>query len=117
MPDPSPVTDRLDPAIRREAHEAAYLPFGSPGTSPADSIDRALDAVYPLIRDQAAAAERDRLKPLLDAYRALYDLMWNGVGTFDNGQDDNWNLISHDDTNAIEEACLAVEAQLDRRCP
>jgi hypothetical protein len=63
------------------------------------------------VAEHAAAAERARLAPLLTAYRRLFEVVWNETGTCEAGPD-GYNLISYDDCNAIEEACVAVKALL-----
>ena len=56
----------------------------------------------------AVAAERERWLPLLRAMHKLYDVVWNQTATLD-GDVPGYNLISYDDTNAIDEAGSAVE--------
>ena len=72
-------------------------------------IEAALAAAAPFIAAEAAAAERARLLPLIRAMYRLYEVIWNETGTMDGGPD-GYNLLSYDDTNAIDEAASAVEA-------
>lgn len=59
------MTIPLPGDIRKAAHDATTLPFAQAiETSPYALVDIALDAAWPLI----AAAERDRIVALLDAW-------------------------------------------------
>ena len=58
--------------------------------------------------DAGAAAERERIRPLLAALHALYDTVWNKTGTVEIDMH-GYNGLSYDDTNAIDEAASAVE--------
>jgi len=52
-----------------------------------------------------------QLGKLLAAYHRLYEVVWNETATLE-GDTPGYNLISYKDTNAIDEAAVAIEALL-----
>ena len=101
----------LDEADAKSALEAAapHLTAADPTTE--SEGFRAWKAGVATGRAEGAAAERQRLLPPLRAMHKLYDVVWNQTATLD-GDMPGYNLISYDDTNAIDEAGSAVEELL-----
>lgn len=59
----------------------------------------------------AVKAERERAKPLLDAYHELFDTWWNKTATMEITEP-GFNGFSYEDTNAMNDAAEAIERLL-----
>lgn len=125
------ITRKLPLIVGRTENEATARSFAAP--LPDDAVEAAVVAIADVIGPSgitldctptaiatavlAAAApalraqERERITPLLRALHRLYQVIWDETATFDGGPE-GYNLVSYDDTNAIDEAAAVVAALL-----